>query len=68
MIAGVGAGIFKDFEEAAEKMVRIDRKYVPNEEAHREYQFYMERYMETWPQMKTVVHKTVEHNSLAQAG
>ena len=32
-------------------------------EAHKEYQFYMERYMETWPQMKEIVHKTVDHNN-----
>lgn len=63
IIAGVGAGIFKDFVEAAEAMVRIDKKYVPNEKAHEEYKFYMDRYMETWPQMREIVHKTVEHNS-----
>ena len=35
-------------------------------EAHKEYQFYMDRYMETWPQMKEIVHKTVDHNNKKQ--
>ncbi len=63
IIAGVGAGIFKDFQEGAEKMVKIDKEYQPNPEAHKEYEFYMDRYKETWPQMREIVHKTVEHNS-----
>ena len=63
LFRSVGAGIFKNFEEAAKEMVRIDQKYIPNEEAHKQYQFYMERYMETWPQMRDIIHKTVEHNN-----
>lgn len=63
IIAGVGAGIFKDFEEGAEKMVKIDKEYLPNKEAHQEYQFYMDRYMETWPQMREIVHRVVDHLS-----
>ncbi|MBR0091930.1 MAG: sugar kinase, partial [Lachnospiraceae bacterium] len=63
IIAGVGAGLFEDLEDAAAKMVRIDKTFTPDPKAHEEYQFYMERYMETWPQMREIVHKTVEHNS-----
>ena len=63
IIAAVGVGIYKDFSEAAKNMVRIDKKYTPNPEAHKEYSFYMERYMETWPQMRDIVHKTVDHNA-----
>ena len=63
IIAAVGVGIYKDFSEAAKNMVRIDKKYTPNPEAHKEYSFYMERYMETSPQMRDIVHKTVDHNA-----
>ena len=42
---------------------RVDKEYIPNMEAHKEYQFYMDRYMETWPQMREIVHKTVDHNN-----
>ena len=30
MVASVGAGIYKDYDEAAEKMVRVTKRYVPN--------------------------------------
>ena len=63
IIAAVGVGLFESLEEAAKKMVRINKTYTPNPEAHEQYKFYMERYMETWPQMRDIVHKTVEHNS-----
>ena len=63
MIAAVGVGIYKDFEEASEHMVRVDKEYLPNMEAHEQYKFYMDRYMEVWPQMKEIVHKTVDHNA-----
>ena len=55
--------IYPNFWEAADSMIRVDKEYIPNMEAHKEYQFYMERYMETWPQMKEIVHKTVDHNN-----
>jgi sugar (pentulose or hexulose) kinase len=63
IIAAVGVGIYPSFEVAAEDMVRIDKEYHPNMEAHKEYSFYMDRYMETWPQMRDIVHKTEEHNN-----
>ncbi|MDD4508289.1 MAG: FGGY family carbohydrate kinase [Eubacteriaceae bacterium] len=63
MIAAVGVGIYNDFTEAADNMVRIDKKYIPNPEAHKEYAFYMDRYIETWPQMREIIHKTVDHNN-----
>lgn len=63
MIGAVGVGIYKDFAEAADNMVRVDKAFYPNMEAHKEYKFYMERYMETWPQMRETVHKTVDFNN-----
>lgn len=63
IIASVGAGIFKDFEEAAEKLVRVDKTFTPNMENHEKYKFYMDLYMKAWPQMREIVHSAVEHNS-----
>lgn len=63
IIGAVGVGIYPSFAEAADNMVRVDKVYHPNMEAHEEYKFYMERYMETWPQMRDIVHKTVDHNN-----
>ena len=63
IIAATGIGVYSSFADAADSMVRVDKEYIPNMEAHKEYQFYMERYMETWPQMREIVHKTVNHNN-----
>lgn len=63
IIAAKGIGIYKDFAEAADAMVRKDTEYKPDMKAHEEYKFYMERYMETWPQMRDIVHKTVDHGA-----
>ena len=63
IIAAVGVGIYPSFEEASDSMIRVDKEFDPNPEAHKEYQFYMDRYMETWPQMRDIVHKTVDHNN-----
>jgi FGGY-family pentulose kinase len=61
MLAAVGAGIYPDIQTAAENMVHIERTLEPNEEAHEEYKFYVDRYMETYPLMKDLMHKTVRH-------
>ena len=63
IIASVGAGLFKDFEEAADTLVRVDKTFTPNMENHEKYKFYMDLYMKTWPQMREIVHSAVEHNS-----
>ena len=63
MIAAVGAGIFADREEAADTMVRPDKIYLPDPGKHEQYRFYMKRYMETWPAMKEIIHRTVEYEN-----
>lgn len=61
IIASVGVGVFGNFQEAADAMVRRDKTYTPDTQAHEEYKFYMDRYIETWPAMRDIVHKTVKH-------
>ena len=63
MIGAVGTGIYKDLTEAAQKMVKIDKSYTPDMEAHEKYSFYMDRYIDTWPLMRDLVHKTVAHEN-----
>ncbi len=61
MLAAVGAGIYKDIPEAAENMVHTERTIEPDEEAHEEYKFYVDRYIETYPAMRELMHKTAQH-------
>jgi FGGY-family pentulose kinase len=61
MLAAVGAGIYPDIQAAAASMVHADRLIEPDQARHEEYQFYVERYIETYPLMKDLMHKTVAH-------
>ena len=48
VIAGVGTGIFKSLEAAAERAIRIDRVYEPNEKNHALYQELFRIYEEVY--------------------
>jgi FGGY-family pentulose kinase len=61
MLAAVGAGIYPDVPTAAENMVHVERIVEPDREAHEEYKFYLERYIETYPQLKDLMHESVRH-------
>lgn len=68
MLAAVGAGVYPDISTAAEKMVHTSETIEPNPERHEEYQFYVDRYVETYPQMKELMHKTVRYVADGPAG
>ncbi len=61
MLAAVGAKIYPDIPTAAKNMVHTSETIEPDQERHEEYQFYVDRYMETYPQMKELMHKTERH-------
>ncbi len=61
MLAAVGAGVYPDIQTAAEHMVHTERIIEPDQSRHEEYQFYVDRYVETYPQMRELMHKTVRH-------
>ncbi len=63
MLGGVGAGVFEDIQAAADAMVHTERTIEPNAEAHEAYQFYVDRYVETYPQMKESMHKMSRHEA-----
>lgn len=63
MLASVGAGIYPDVQEAAKNMVHTERSIEPNPEAHEKYRFYLDRYMETYPQMKDLMHQMTRHEA-----
>jgi len=63
MLAAVGAGIYPDVQAAAESMVHTERTIEPDPEAHEAYRFYLERYLETYPQMKESMHRMSRHEA-----
>jgi sugar (pentulose or hexulose) kinase len=61
MLAAVGAGIYPDIQTAAENMVHTERIIEPDPAAYEEYQFYVDKYVETYPRMRELMHETVQH-------
>jgi len=61
MLAAIGAGIYPDIPAAAENMVHTADTIEPEPGRHEEYKFYVDRYMEAYPQMKDLMHKTERH-------
>lgn len=66
MIAAVGAGIYKDLPEAGRAMVREINVFEPDAQAHEEYQYYLERYIELFPAASRTVHSLVDHEAARQ--
>jgi len=56
IVAAVGAGLYPDFDRATAQMISISGSYEPNQEQHQRYQFYVEQYQATYPQLKTLMH------------
>ena len=61
MLAAVGAGVYPDIQTAVQNMVHTERTIEPDPERHEEYKFYVDRYIETYPRMRELMHKTVRH-------
>jgi FGGY-family pentulose kinase len=61
MLAAVGAGIYPDVQAAAGRMVHVERTIEPDPARHQEYRFYLERYLETYPAMRELMHATTRH-------
>ena len=63
MMAAVGAGIYPDLQTAAENMVHTEDTIEPNPDAHEAYKFYVDRYIETYPAMRDLMHEVVGHEA-----
>ena len=58
MCAAVGAGLFSDFEAAAERMVHVTRKVEPNPANAEVYDFYFDKYLRAYPALRDLMHET----------
>jgi ribulose kinase len=63
MLAAVGAGIYPDIQTAAKNMVHTERTIEPDQGRHEEYMFYMDRYVETYPQMRESMQEMSRHEA-----
>ncbi len=63
ILAAVGAGRYPNMQEAARHMVHTSHRIEPNQQRHKEYQFFVEKYIATYPQMRNLVHEMAQHVS-----
>lgn len=61
ILAAVGAGIYPNLQEAARHMVHTSHRIEPDQQRHKEYQFYVEKYIATYPQMRDLMHDVAQH-------
>ncbi|MCD8204291.1 MAG: FGGY-family carbohydrate kinase [Coprobacillus sp.] len=64
MCVMLATGVYKSYEEACEKMVRIKDEFTPNWENHKEYDYlYKTGYLNLYPQLKSVYKKLNKHDT-----
>lgn len=52
ILAGIGCGIFKDFEEGCSQLVKFKKSYPPDTNQHATYQAVFEKYVKLYDQLK----------------
>lgn len=57
ILAGVGTGIYKSFEEAVNRTVHIQKQYIPDENKHTTYKNHYPIYLEIYKQLKDTFRK-----------
>jgi xylulokinase len=57
ILAGVGIGMYRDFEEAVNQTIHIQRIHEPNRTLYEEYQRYYEIYLESYRRLKDIFPK-----------
>jgi FGGY-family pentulose kinase len=61
VLAAAGAGFFGSVAQAARAMVHETETLEPDAERHREYAFFLEQYVETYPRIRDLVHDVARH-------
>ncbi|HLA42586.1 MAG TPA: FGGY-family carbohydrate kinase, partial [Aggregatilineales bacterium] len=61
ILAAVAAGAYPDIEQASQKMVQLEGAYHPDPEAHQAYQFFFEKYRQTYTQLRDIMHDMTRH-------
>lgn len=59
MACGIGAGVYKSFEEAGKEIVKIERTYEPNEANHEQYGEIKERWVKVYVKQMELVREGI---------
>lgn len=57
ILAGVGVGVYKDFDDAVSKTIRVKQTYTPNEENQEVYEKGYQMYRSLYETLKPMMHK-----------
>jgi ribulose kinase len=61
--AGVGIGLFPDYPTAIKKMVRFSEIVMPNLKNKADYDFYFEKYCQTYDHLKDLMHEVTAYEN-----
>ncbi|MSS85448.1 xylulose kinase [Actinomycetaceae bacterium WB03_NA08] len=61
MLAAVGGQQYASIEDAARNMVHEKERIEPRPEVHEEYRFYLQQYIDQYPQVQELSHRMVDH-------
>jgi sugar (pentulose or hexulose) kinase len=65
VLAAFGTGMYRSIEEAASRMVRIQTRIEPDRGNAEAYRYYTDKYIETYPRLKDLMHDMVKHESVS---
>lgn len=63
ILGAVAAGCYGDVQTAADHMVQVAGRITPDPAAHAEYQYYAEKYIQTYPCLQELIHDIVRHEA-----
>ena len=63
ILASYGSGYYNTIEDGVKKMVKVKEKIMPDIDKHKEYEYYVVKYIETYPRLKDLMHDMVMHES-----
>lgn len=63
VLAAVAGGLYPDVVTAAGAMVHVRERIEPDSERHQAYRFYADRYIETYPRVRDLIHEIVKHTT-----
>ncbi len=61
--AGVGVGLFPDYPTAINQMVRFGQAVLPNQDHKADYDFYYEKYCQTYQHLKDLMHEVTAYEN-----
>ena len=63
VVASYGAGVYRSIEDAAANMVRVRSKIEPDMGRSEAYRFYVNKYLETYPRLRDLMHGMLYHET-----